>query len=360
MDKKLVVILGLTPQGLSLLRTLSHTCSNIHAYYISKKQIGIYSKYGDKKYVKDIQCLKIEIKSLIEKYHCKPLCYITSGELLAAILRDYKELYEECNVLSSTYEIIEELAHKDLMYKYAIQQGLRTANFCTLDKYTDGLLSFPLFIKRNYEIPLFFKTATIANQNEFNIYYNRIKTGEREDIIVQEQINIPPNYLLEISSQSFFSKGIPKGYLICNQKRRLKKGITSYIEEIVDIELVQRIKEECSKFMQDLEYTGFAEFEYMYNLKTKDLFFIEVNTRTCGLQSAMSHKFNNLAEVILNPYNAPNLVVKTNHLKWMNIIRDIRVRFEKKDFSSPLDIFHSKFDIWDIHDIKPFFKQFIR
>jgi len=360
MDNKLVVILGLTPQGLSLLRTLSQTYAIIHAFYINKKQVGVYSKYGHRKYVKDVQQLKLEIKSLIEKYKCKPLCYITSGELLAVILRDYKELYEECDVISSTYEIIEKLAHKDLMYKYAIQKGLKTAKFCTLDKYSNGLLSYPLFLKRNYEIPLFFKTATIASQDEFNTYFNRIKREERKDIIVQEQINIPSSFLLEISSQSFFSKGIPKGYLICNQKRRLKKGITSYIEEITDKELVQRIKEECSKFMQNLEYTGFAEFEFMYNTKTKELFFIEINTRTCGLQSAMSHKFGNLAEVILNPYNAPDLVAKTNHLKWMNIIRDVRVRLEKKDFSSLADFYHSKYDIWNIHDVKPFFKQLLK
>lgn len=360
MNKQQVIILGLTPQGLSLLRELGKAGINIHAYYTKKHQVGVYSKYGEKHFVRNIQDLKLQIRSLLSRLRCKPLCYITSGELLATILREYKELYEECDVISGPYTVVEKLAHKDLMYKIALQKGFKVAKYCTLDKYFEVELSFPLFFKRNYEIPLFFKTEIILNKDSFFTYYNKIKPSERKDILVQELIQITNQNLIEISSQSFYSKGIAKGFLTCNQKRRLKKGITSSIEELDNSELKKHIEDLCSSFMSDLKYTGFAEFEFMYDKTTKDLFFIEVNTRTCGLQSSMSHKYNNLVDVILHPYNAPILEIKTDRLKWMNIIRDFRARIEKKDFSSPLDIFRSKFDIFDIHDLKPFYRQIFR
>ena len=360
MNKQIVIILGLTPQGLSLLRELGKAGINTHAYYTKKHQVGVYSKYGEKHFIKSIQDFKKQIRQLLSKLDYKPLCYITSGELLATILREYQEIYEECDVISAPYSVVEKLAHKDLMYNIAIQKGFKVAKYCTLDKFKEVEFSFPLFIKRNYEIPLFFKTEIILNKETFNTYYNKIKPIERKDIIVQELIHISSQNLIEISSQSFFSKGVAKGFLTCNQKRRLKKGITSYIEELEDSILRNKVENLCSTFMKDLNYTGFAEFEFMYDKTTKDLYFIEVNTRTCGLQSSMSHKFNNIIDVILNPYDAPTLETKTESLKWMNIIRDIRVRIEKKEFKSPLDIFHSKFDIFDIHDLKPFYKQIFR
>lgn len=353
------IILGLTPQGLAILRELGRAGVNVTAFCTSKHNIGFHSRYGKKLCYQNIAELKMLIREIVANAPEKPICYVTSGETLAAVLREYKELWDECEVFSGPYATVEMLAHKDRMYEYATEQGFKVARYATLDKTEVADLCYPIFLKRNYEIPMFFKAIKIDSQEVFNNYFSKITETERPHILAQEFIDIPKEHLLEISSQGFFCNGDSKGFLITNQKRRLKKGITSYIEELNASELKERILYLCKTFMQNLDYTGFAEFEFMFNTRTKELFFIEVNTRTCGLQSSMGHKFSNIKDVLLNPHNAPELIEKTKHLHWMNIQRDIRARFEKKDFSNLSDIFKSKFDILDIKDLKPFFCQFL-
>lgn len=355
-----IIVIGLTPQGLSVLRVLSQAGHNVIAFYQNEKNIGVKSKYGKKIKFNNPDELKQFIKVTTAKYPEKLLCYITSGELLAMILREYKELYDICDVIAGPFETIEKLAHKDIMYKIAMSKGFKVARHFTLDKYNVGELKFPIFMKRNYEIPLFFKATVIQDKKEFDSYMSRIKEEEQKDIIVQEFINIPSKKLMEITAQAFFTKGKMKGVFIANQERRLKKGLTSYIEEISDKDINSHISTLANDFMQDLNYTGFAEFEFMYNTESKELYFIEVNTRTCGLQSSLHYKWSNLADVMLNPHDAPVLIPRSNTpLRWMNITRDIRVRIQRKTLKNILDIFRSKYDIFTLKDIRPFVSQFL-
>jgi len=354
---KKIIIIGLTPQGLSLLRILSRYGVDVVAFYQNPRNVGVYSKYGQKKHFVDISDLKDQLEALIDKLGYKPLCYITSGELLALILREYKEIYQQCEVSSGPYDVVEMLSHKDRMYELAIAKGLTVAKYITLDKYKEGDFEYPLFMKRNYEIPLFFKVLKIENHETMVSCLSRIKEDEKKDILVQQWIDIPPKDLINITGQSFYCQGISKGHYVASQLRRLKKGITSYIEEITDQQLVKHITALMDSFMSDLGYNGFAEFEFMFNKQTNELFFIEVNTRTCGLQSSFNHKFKNLGHIVSDPFAKDVLIPNDKPVHWMNILRDLRSRIEMKDFSHLTDIFHSKFDVFDWHDMKPFIKQ---
>lgn len=356
---KKIIIIGLTPQGLSVLRTLSRAGADVTAFYMNKRNVGVYSKYGRKIQFLDISDLKCKLHDVLDNMPDRPLCYITSGELLALILREYKELYSECDVVSGPYEVIEKLSHKDEMYKIAIEKGFNVARHITLNNYKEGSFSYPIFMKRNYEIPLFFKAVRLDSHDEMRDYLKKIYDSQKKDILVQELIDIPNNQLMEISAQVLYAEGKAYGYLITNQYRRLSKGLTSMIIELEEGELKSHIEYLCSAFMEDLSYTGVAEFEFMLNKSNGELFFVEVNTRTCGLQSSLSHKFSNIGEVLMNPHNAHLLQVAVPRLKWMNITRDVRARLQKRDFKHMHEIFQCKYDILDMHDLKPFFRQFL-
>lgn len=358
MDKE-VLILGLTAQGLSVLRILSRQGIKVTAFFSNKRNVGRFSKYGEKVFFKDIFDLKNKVKTKLLDLNYKPLCYITSGEILASVLRDFRELYDICEVLSGPLETIDKLSHKDTMYEIALQNGFTVSTYITLDKYEKGCLKFPLFIKRNFEIPLFFKADYIPDEETLTSYINKIESFQQKDVILQEYISIPKSNLKEISVQGFYSMGNSKGFLIAFQEHKLKKGLTAYLEEVEDVTLKEKLAGLCSSFMKKLNYTGFAEFEFMYDDKNKDLYFIEVNTRTCGEQSALNYKFSNLAEVMLNPFNAVPLKENENHLRWINLQRDIRCRIQKKNYSNLSNLFCSCYDILDIHDLKPFFRQFL-
>lgn len=359
MNNQKYIILGLTPQGLALLRELGKAGADVTAFCSSKRNVGYHSRYGEKICYHNMAELKQYITQIVADHKAKPICYITSGEILASILREYKELYDVCNVYSGPYSVIEMLAHKDKMYEYAAKKGFLIAKYATLDKAEVNDLHYPLFLKRNYEIPLFFKAVKISTPEEFQSYVNRISEENKKDVMVQEFIDIPDKYLTNISCQGFWVNGKCAGSYVACQERKLSKGLTSYIEEITNANLVQSIKELVCDFMTELKYKGFAEFEFMYDTRNGKLWFLEVNTRTCGSQSGMHYKFSNISNILLNPSEYRLLQSTTKPLHWMNIQRDIRARIENNDWKHLGDIFHARYDILDIKDLKPFFRQFI-
>lgn len=352
------VILGLTPQGLSVLRVLGRLGADVTAFCGSRYNVGYHSRYGKKIVFSDMEALKRGVRGIAKD--AKPICYICSGDLLAAVLREYKELYDECEVYSGPFPVIEMLAHKDKMYEYAIGRGFKVARYATLDRAEVSDLRFPLFLKRNYEIPLFFKAVKVSTPEEYEKYYERIPVEGRKDVIAQEFINIPASDLLNITCQGFWVDGKCAGIFLANQKHKLSKGLTAYIEEITDVAFRDKMSKLVCDFMGKLKYCGFAEFEFMYDKKTESLWFMETNTRPCGTQSALTYKFSNLGDVILHPHVFAELLPIPKPLRWMNILRDIRARLESLDFKNPGDIFRSKYDILDWRDPMPFFMQFIK
>ena len=179
-----------------------------------------------------------------------------------------------------------------------------------------------------------------------------------DDIIVQEFIELESKQ--EISCQFYLRHGKVLAFLPSLQPRRLKKGLTSYMEEITEKKLRERLYEVSSKFLENLKYTGFIEIEYMYD-ETKDIFyFIETNTRSCGLHSSMVHKFPDMASVYKTDNNFTPLKPENGTIKWVNIQRDLRARWEVFDFSKLYQLFISKHDIFDLKDLKPFLSQFYK
>lgn len=359
MDKRIYLVLGLTPQGLSVLRTLARAGADVVALCNSKKNVGYHSRYGRKILFDDVADLKKHVAETVAGLDYKPVCYITSGELLAAVLSEYKELYDICDVYSGPYDVVDMLAHKDRMYEYAIARDLDVARYVTLDRYEPGLLRFPVFLKRNYEVPLFFKAVKVNDEAELQTYVDRIPQQHFKDVIIQEFIDIDPKALMNISCQVYCHNGEILGMLIADQVRRLKKGITACVREIEDKHIVDTVAACARRFMDNSGYRGFAEFEFMYDKTADKLFFIEINTRTCGEHSAMNYKFVNMSQALLSPSADITLIPADKPVRWINIQRDIRARLQMRDWSSPTEIFRASYDVLDFKDIMPFFRQLI-
>lgn len=361
---KKYIIIGLTPQGLSVLRTISREGAEVYAFCNTKNNVGYYSKYGKKIVFNNINELRNEIKKIVSISNEKPVCYVTSGEMLAWILTEFTDLYDLCEVSSGPLATLQILAHKDKMYEYAEQRGFKVARYVTLDKLEADKVTFPAFMKRNYEIPLFFKAEKIDNRQMLDSFLGRITAEQRKDIILQEFIECAD--LLEISCQALFFNGKCAGTLITNQKRRLKKGLTAMVEELDSSEIKSKIDSLCRSFFSEtkngdkpLSYNGLIEFEFMYDKQSDDLWFVEVNTRSCGLQSSFAAKYSNMGKALLNPHKFTELQPAVEHLKWMNIMRDVKARIQNKNLSNLTDIFTAAYDILDFHDPKPFIMRIL-
>lgn len=360
--KKLImkpfILIGLTPQGLSMLRLLARAGFRVIAFTNTKNAVGYGSKYGEKHVFSSVDDLKTRISNIVSNYEDKLNCIITSGELLAVVLTGFPELYEMCEVQSGPYSLIKMLSNKKLMYDFAQTKGLKCAKHTLLKDYEKGELKFPVILKRNVEVPLFFKTKKIDTEKGLTSFIARIDKNNYRHILVQEFITI--QNFKDISFQAYLFRGEIKAVFLCYQERRLKIGITSFLKEIDDEKISRKITQKCKAFFVETEYTGFCEFEFMYDLNTEELYFIEINTRTCGLHSAFGHKFSDLHELYLNIDLPPVLKEKPGTISWINIARDIKARFQNKDIKNLSQFFTSKYDILDSHDLTPFFYQFVK
>jgi predicted ATP-grasp superfamily ATP-dependent carboligase len=335
-----------------MLRMLSHAGHRVIAFTNSKKAVGYHSKYGERIIFSSIKNLKDQILDITKQFPAKIDCIITSGVLLAQILADYPELYEICNVQSGPYSLIKVLAHKNQMYEYASARGLNCAKYVLLSDYQSGDLRFPVILKRNYEINLFFKVKTINTEQELFHFINKIDKEKHKHILVQEFINL--DSFINISFQGYLINGNLKCYFICDQVRRLSSGITSYIEEINDKEICNFVLYEANAFFNHSDYTGFTEIEFLYSKTEKELYFIEINTRTCGLHSVLKTKFLNLSDLYNDIHNPPELMESPKLVSWVNIVRDIKARWQGKDLKNLSQFITAEHDIFDWHDLKPF------
>ncbi len=352
------IVIGGTPQGLEVVRLLGRAGVEPYVFCRNKHQVAYHSKYGTKMLYETAEQLRIQIEQIADSETNKPICFICSGEALALILRQYPDLYTTCRVFAGPFDFVEQMAHKDLMYTRAIEKGLHIAPFVTLDKCNPEELNFPVIVKRNYEIELFFKVAYIDNIGQFRDLISKIPQQAYPDIIIQRRIDIHENSLREISCQGYFVDGKMIGCLAAFQVRKSDTGLTAYIEEIEDTGLYQKVKSIAADFINGSTYNGFAEFEFMLNTQSGELHFMEVNTRTCGEQSSMHLKYENIADAFLYPGQDIALRERPGRVRWMNIARDVKIRLQKKDFKNLSQIFHAGFDVFDTRDIMPFIRQF--
>ena len=353
------ILIGLNPQGLSMLRILSCSGHNVVAFTDAKKVVGYYSKYGEKRMFSSIDDLKQQIKSIQIGFAKKLNCIITSGKLLALILSEFPEIYDICDVQSGPLPLVKMLSHKNQMYEFASKRRLQCAKYVLLSDYKENSLKFPVILKRNIETPLFFKVKKINTEKEFFLFIRKIKKEDYRHILIQEFIS--DKEILNISFQGYFKNAECLCSFICNQERRLNSGITSFLKEINNPKIINLISNVSLEFFKNTEYTGFAELEFIYSEITNELYFIEINARTCGLHSALNSKFKNISILYDDLDNQTKLQNKsTLPVQWINITRDIRARLQLKDFKNLSQFFTSKYDILDWHDLKPFFYQFLK
>lgn len=353
-----VILIGLTPQGLSLLRLLARNGYEVFAFSNTARSVGFKSKFGHKHLFKDVDDLKQKIVSVVKQGANRVQCIITSGELLAMVVAEFPELYDICDVQSGPLSLIQTLARKDLMYDYAEKRGLKSAKYLLLSDYKAGSLRFPVIVKRNFEVPLFFKVKKIDNEDSLRELISHIPIEVQANVIIQEFISL--NTCLNISFQGYFKNGQLLASFLGNQKRRLRTGITSYLEEATDERLASLIHASADQLFKESDYHGFFELEFLYSPESEELFFIEINTRACGLQSAFVAKYKNLYRVFENNINKEELHRRPERLCWVNLTRDFRARFQNSDLKGLKNSLIANKDVFDWKDPRPFFYQFFR
>lgn len=355
--KKAVIVIGLQNQGLSVVRSLCKSNLVVHTLIDNRipKEIAEYTFHGIKHKFNSIKDLKCQLKEIQSKYNYKLTVFITSAYLLTEIREEYREIYQEYDVLSSPLKWVDLFSNKIQMYHFVEKYNIDTAPAILLTEYTPGCLKFPLVLKRNIEHYLSFKTKCVFNDKELTDFIKSIPDNP-DDIIIQELVKSPNE--LDLSYQAYLYKGDIKASVCFEEVRHYPEGISSCLEEI-NGNLKEKVTNSSETILKQTDYSGFIQIDYKYTPENEKLIIMDINTRSPASNSAFRHKFKNYSSLFTDINHPSKLSPKKNRLIWINPLSDIRARIRSKDYTHLEYFFTAVWDIWSYKDPLPFIMAII-
>ena len=220
-----VVILGLNPQGLFLLREFAKAGQKVLAVGL-KGSIGLYSKYGHKITIRDFDELEHVFST---KYlYNQPKIHITSDPFLNYLVDVEHEIFEKHQCFPNYKSAVifrDKISTENLARKIDIP-CLRSYKLREIEEESYDI--FPSIVKwnRGYYREKF-KTMLINSQEDLK--YIKIQTKADENLIVQRYI--PGGAASDLSYGGYLLNGEEKLYIIVKQKRQYPNGLSSFVEE---------------------------------------------------------------------------------------------------------------------------------
>lgn len=322
-----VLLLGLKPQGLFLLRELSRAGFEVHAID-SMKTPAFYSKYGFKYLVSS----NAEFLSLLSKLHKRfgsdTRCYISSGALLDCVVERMPQLYEMYEVYPRPLASVDVLRDKMSTYLVAKESGIDCPETFTLEL-VDRACEFcsngrKLIAKWNREFtgagstPKF-KTRIIDTPMACTELKKMLSKDEERHLILQRFIESSQDY--NVSYLGYYVDGKCLAGFLAQQIRQFPQGITSYLREYAG-PCSNTILAQARTIFRELKYTGFGEAEFKFEKDYSNAYLLEVNPRTCGWSSVLSAKYPELHRLFEQPLCDVPLTGSSSWIRWANIVRD--------------------------------------
>jgi predicted ATP-grasp superfamily ATP-dependent carboligase len=367
---KPIVIVGLGPQGLFLLRQFASLNTSI--YCISRKEeVGRYSKFGKIYCVDSKKNFISTINTILNTVNEKPKCYITGCFFLKLILEEFPELFNQMEVIPSNINALKIFTNKISTYELANSFEINTPKTYYLSKIQNqqqlDTTKYPLIAKWN-ESPTCFeylqKTWLIENFQEITKIKNTVDHSNQHKIIVQEYIE--KGREPDIAYGGYFIEGKEIIGITVHQLRQFPVGISSYVQEISGKFSIE-VKKQTQLILEYLHFTGFAEAEFRICKTTNKIYLLEINPRPWGYIKILKMKYPQINKILINPYSTESLQSYNNNCKWFNLLRDLRSIFysfrhniDIKLLINSLNSYKGQkiFDIMDIHDMGPFIGQF--
>jgi len=282
-----VIVLGLSPNGLSIVRSLEPFGMSLIGIARNKMEIGRHSRYLTAIVILENDSDSHILKALTKiRYSCneKPILLFENDFFVSFADRNRSPLNElfEFNIHPNKFS--EVFSNKNSMVDLAQNFGLNTPKtvlffdnqicFSELQKIT-----FPCVLKpinsnvKNWEIGK--KIVIVANYLELSEFL-RSRTYLSGKIIIQESISGSDSDIFQCHEYCNKKQEILD---ICITRKihqyRPKYGVGSKVISYYS----SRLQNYVSKFLSDIGYTGAISIEFKFDRKQNKLFFIEMNPR---------------------------------------------------------------------------------
>lgn len=356
MRDQCVVVLGLGPSGLFLVRQLSKITSNIYAVG-RYDDVGIYSKYikKNKRYhaltSEELEKIFAEIR---DREGQNPTLYICSDQYLS-ILLEHKEKWADLIDCSRVdFDTLEIINDKNTVNRYCQNHGVKVPESLPYTKYKENPF-YPAIIKwveKKIETAVnpIGKVKICRSDEEFDIMNKTIRDkGIREtDLFVQTYIE--GNNDWQFSMGGYYQNGEALANVVVNQIKQYPQGISA---EVItsETQVSERIKSISRSFARELNYSGFLEMEYKVDSNTNDIYLLDINPRPWGWVSILGAVYPDFYKVLQG--EAPQ--IKRNMAIWKSPMRILMSKRNKQnvEISTHGRGIKKAYDIRDRQDLMP-------
>lgn len=351
-----IMILGLTPQGLFLLREFSRAGLKVIAVGCNT-HVGMKSRYGTKILIRDFH----ELEHIFNKYlHKDIMIHVASDPFLNYLVDMCPQRtnnYMFFPNYGGAYVFTSKIRTEDL----AKNLGIPCPVSFRLSEIPDKSYAhtYPLIAKWNRKYGNEeFKTIIIHSEKELESFKNT--HGNNDEIILQNYI--PGGHNADISYGGFFQNGKELFHIVVQQKRQYPKGLSSFVEEY-EGEHSEKVRNMSRLLMKKTAYQGFVEAEYRINEDEGQVYLIEVNPRVCGWIKIVKKKF----DIVWTDLSKIPRTNSEKSVSWVNLVRDARsilnTALTKPHQIDLLDIISDYrnnpiVDIFEWSDPFPFISQF--
>jgi predicted ATP-grasp superfamily ATP-dependent carboligase len=268
-----VVILGMGPQALFLLRELRHFYSKIYLIG-SKNWIGYYSRFGNK-IVCSTEEIQKEIETIVGFYGKETPIIFSGGYYLRYYLAN--QYLSSFNCFPKPFSKLGLLNDKMYLYDYVrkIDSSVKLLDSFLLTEMVEP--KYPVILKWKTDVAKrAFKTIVVKEKQHFHRLKQRY-LEQTDDIIVQSYLTNKRS----IAWAAYCNKGEPLKQVVVDQIRQYPVGLTNCVVDYKR-EKKEQILSFCSEIVRNFVYTGFIEIEFLQDRDNLQLYLLEVNPRPWG------------------------------------------------------------------------------
>ncbi|KRK78945.1 ATP-grasp protein [Companilactobacillus nodensis DSM 19682 = JCM 14932 = NBRC 107160] len=288
-----------------------------------------------------------KMREIAKKYenHDEPVILLACGDGYAELISKHKEELSKTFVCPYVdYDLLKSLNNKESFYKVADKHGLPhpLTKIITKDAYESkdksGLevpFDFPVALKPANSVEwldIHFegrkKAFTIHSNDEYMDIVSKIyDNGYKSDLILQDFIPGDDSNMRVLNAyvdQEHHVKMMCLGHPILEDPT--PQSIGNYVAIVPEFN--QDVYDLVQKFLEDIEFTGFANFDMKYDSRDKTFKFFEINLRQGRSSFFVTLNGYNLAKYVVEDYiegsleNEPTVYANKNkaqHKLWLGI-----------------------------------------
>ncbi|UCC95031.1 MAG: glycosyltransferase, partial [Candidatus Omnitrophota bacterium] len=291
MSKKPAIVLGMTANGLSVVRSLGRKGIPVIGIDSDRSKPGMYSRYCSHHICPNVLEEEKEFLEFLidagKKLTRRGIIYATSDEYISVISQYRDRLAEYFQFLYPPHEIVCSFLDKEETYRLTHKYGIAFP-FTYFIKHDDDILRissqirYPCIIKPRFSHVWRQRHGArkvfVVNSADGLINMYRAVQRDCLDIVVQEIIPGPDKNVY-IFMAYFDQNSDPLALFCCRKLRQYPPhfGIGSLVESVVEPKVI----ETGVRFLKALGYKGLIGLEFKIHSHTHIPVFLEANLRTC-------------------------------------------------------------------------------